>query len=555
MAWFLALLTLVATALTALPLGRHLWLVFSGAPQPGWDRLLLNLEQRLLYWIGDRGETSHNTWAYARPLLIANLLFALLSYGLLVNQPPWLNPMGLPGMRWDTALHTTISFVTNTDQQHYLPEQVLGAGLQLGVLQFLMFVSAATGLAVGFAVIRGFCGLPLGNFHRDLIRGLTRVLLPGSLLLGLILLLAGVPMTLAAPLRIQGLDGGEQWLMRGPIALFEAIKLLGDNGGGYTAANSAHPYENPTLLTNLMSTWAMLALPAASIDAFGRFLGNRRQSGWLLILVTLLLAAGLLVAGLAEQNGNPLLLSWLSGPNLEGKELRFGAVLTGFWASVATGSMTGATNGALDSLMPFSNVVTMVNLFLQLVFGGVGTGVCYLLALLVPTVFITGLMVGRTPELFGRRLEQHQIVWSSLVLVIHPLFVLVPAAITLAAPAAVAGMSNPGPHGVMQVIYEYASATANNGSGMAGLMNTTPWWNLTTSVSLLFGRYLPLLSLLALGQSLSNKPALAPSPGSLRTDSGLFTLVTAVVFVIIGALSFFPVLALGPLAEALSLTH
>jgi K+-transporting ATPase ATPase A chain len=551
--WFGIVLTIAVTVVSAIPLGRHLWLVFSHQPQPRWDRLLKPVENGLLRWIGDRGEPARNAWGYAGPLLLSNLMFAGVAFLLLVSQPAFLNPQGLPGMRWDTALHTTISFVTNTDQQHYLPEQSLGAGVQLGALQFLMYVSAATGLALGFAVVRGISGTTIGNFYEDLIRSLTRVLIPGSLLIGIALLLTGVPMTLAPPLNVQTLDGGTQWLMRGPIALFEAIKQFGDNGGGYLAANSAHPYENPSAFTNLLSIWAMLAIPAASVDAFGRFIGNRRQSLWLLGLVTLFLCSGVLVSGLSEQLGNPLLLPWINGPSLEGKELRFGAVLSSLWAVVTTGSMTGATNSALDSLMPGSNLITLFNLFLQLVFGGVGTGIAYLLAFLVLTVFITGLMVGRTPELFGRKLEQREVVCSSLVLLAHPVFVLVPAAITLAGGVELAGTTNPGPHGILQVVYEYASATANNGSGMAGLMNTSLWWNLTASVSLLGGRYLPILALLVLADGLSKKVAVPTGSGSLRTDTGLFTAVSGVVFLIVGGLSFFPVLALGPLAEWLAL--
>ncbi|MFN6131615.1 MAG: potassium-transporting ATPase subunit KdpA [Synechococcaceae cyanobacterium] len=551
--WLLVLFTLAAVLVAAFPLGRHLWQVFSDQPQPRWDRWQLPLEQALLHWIGDGGQPASRAWDYARPLLLSNLVFALLALALLRGQPPLLNPLGWPGLRWDTALHTAIAFVTNTDQQHYVPERSLGAGVQLAALQFRMFVSPATGLAFGFAVVRGVCGQPLGNFHRDLIRSLSRVLIPASLVLAVVLLFCGVPMTLAAPFQVITLEGGRQWLQPGPVALFEAIKLLGGNGGGYFTANSAHPYENPSLLSNLLETGAMLLLPAASVIAFGRFLGNRRQAAWLLALLAGLLLLGVTVAGLAEQGGNPLLRPWIEGANLEGKELRFGAVFSGLWAASTTGSMTGASNGSLDSLLPWSALVAMFNLLLQLVFGGVGTGLATVLAFLVLSVFITGLMVGRTPEFLGRKLEQPEVVCASLVLLIHPLFVLVPAAVMLTAPASVAGLSNPGPHGVLQVVYEYASAAANNGSAMAGLHNTSAWWNLSASVSLLGGRYLPMLALLALAESLSRKPSLPAGVGSLRTDTGLFTLVSGVLFVVVGALSFFPVLALGPLAEGFQL--
>ncbi|WP_411869190.1 potassium-transporting ATPase subunit KdpA [Vulcanococcus limneticus] len=551
--WLLAAVTLAAVVLTAPALGRHLFEVFDDQPQPAWDRWLNPVESALLRWIGEAGRSAESTRSYLQPLLISNGLFGLLALTLLLLQPGWLNPLGFTGLPWDLALHTTISFLTNTDQQHLIPEQSLGNLAQLGAMQFLMFVSAATGLAVGFAVIRGFSGRPLGNFYRDLLRSLTRVLIPGSLLLALFLLVSGVPMTLAPPLEITTLEGGRQWLPRGPIALFEAIKQLGENGGGFLSANSAHPYENPTLLTNLVSTWAMLLIPAATLDAFGRFVGNRRQSNLLLVLVVSLMVIGAGVAMAAEQAGNPLLSTWISGGNLQGKELRFGPALTGFWTVVSTGTMTGAANGAIDAAMPLTILTALFNLFLQVVFGGQGTGMAYLLVFALLAVFLTGLMVGRTPEFLGRKVEKPQVVWASLVLLIHPLFVLLPAALTLAGGTALAGLTTPDSHGISQVVYEYASAAANNGSGLEGLTDGTPWWNLTTSLSLLGGRYLPIAALLALADGFRRKPALEPSPGSLRTDTGLFTGVTAVVLVILGALTFFPVLALGPIAEALTL--
>jgi len=359
-------------------------------------------------------------------------------------------------------------------------------------------------------------------------------------------------MTLGGPLTIPTLGGATQILVRGPVAGFEAIKQLGENGGGFFGANSAHPFENPNPFTNLLEMVAMFAIPAATIDAFGRFLGNRRQSRYLLLLVTAVFLVLAVVAMTAEQAGNPLLAPWLSGPNLEGKEVRFGASVTALFATMTTGSMTGAVNGAMDSLMPLGGLVPLFNMFLQVVFGGQGTGVAYLLVFLILTVFLTGLMVGRTPELFGRKVEKAEVVFSSLILLIHPVLMLVPAAITIAFPA-LSGISNPGFHGVTQVFYEYASAAANNGSGFEGLGDGTVWWNLSAIVSLIGGRYLPIIALLLLAAGFARKQSLPPSPGTLATDTPLFTVVTAVVIVILGALTFFPVLALGPIAEAFSL--
>ncbi len=554
-AWIqVALLLALALVLGCAPLlGHHLWQVYDDRPQPLLDRWLTPVETSLLRWVGDRGRPAEQAWDYLRPLLLSNVLFGAVAFLLLHFQPAWLNPLGLPGMRWDTALHTAISFLTNTDQQHYLPEQTLGDLAQLGALQFLFFTSADTGLAVGFAFIRGLCGRPLGSFHRDLVRSITRVLLPLSFLLALVLLVAGVPMTLGGPVSLSTLEGATQILVRGPVAGFEAIKQLGENGGGFFGANSAHPFENPTPFTNLLAMVAMLAIPAATIDAFGRFLGNRRQGTLLLLLVSVLFLALAVVAITAEQAGNPLLAPWLSGPNLEGKEVRFGAAVSALFATITTGTMTGAVNGSMDSLMPIGGLVPLFNLFLQVVFGGQGTGVAYLLVFLILTVFLTGLMVGRTPELFGRKVEKAEVVYSSLILLIHPVFVLVPAALTIAFAPTLSGISNPGFHGVSQVVYEYASAAANNGSGFEGLGDGTLWWNLSASVSLLGGRYLPIVALLLLAAGFARKSAVPPGPGTLATDTGLFTLVTAVVIVILGALTFFPVLALGPIAEAFSL--
>lgn len=552
--WLLALLTVAAALLAAPVVGAHLAAVVTGRPQPRWDRWLGPVEERLLRWIGAHPQAASaeaGVWAYLGPLLIANLAAGALALALLCWQPPWLNPSHFPGLRWDLALHTTLSFLTNTDQQHLRPETSLGTMAQLGALQFLMHVSAATGLAVGFAVIRGFSGLPLGQPQRDLLRALTRILLPGSVVLALLLLLAGVPMTLQPPLAVQTLAGSLQWLPRGPIALFEAIKLLGQNGGGFLAANSSHPYENPSLFTDLLETWAMLLLPLATIEAFGRVLGDRRQARGLMWLVLMLLAAGAVLAMAAEQAGNPALASWLSGPNLEGKELRFGAVLSGFWAAVSTGTMTGATNGSFEALMPTSVLIALFNLLLQVVGGAQGLGIALLLVFVLLSVFLAGLMVGRTPTYLGRRLDQPQVMWASLVLLIHPLVVLVPVAITLAQAAPLAAVQGADSHALTQVAYEYASAAANNGSGLEGLADGSRWWNLSTSLSLVGGRYLPIAALLALADGFRRQPLLEAGPGMLRTDTPLFLGLTAAVILILGALTFLPLLALGPLAELL----
>jgi len=466
-----------------------------------------------------------------------------------------LNITNLNAPSWDLALHTAISFLTNTDQQHYSGETTFSYLSQIGCLGFLMFTSAATGLAVGIAFIRGLTGKPLGNFYVDLIKSTTRILLPISLIGGLLLLILGVPETLAGPATVTTLEGNIQVIARGPVAHFEIIKQLGENGGGFFGINSAHPFENPNTLTNLIETIAMISIPAALIYTYGIFANNIKQA-WLLFWMVFAIFIFLVgISAIGEYQGNPLVNTLLGGqqPNLEGKEVRFGWVETALWAVITTGTMCGAVNGMHDSLMPPGGFSTLFNLFLQIIWGGQGTGTAYLFVFLILSVFVTGLMVGRTPEFLGRKIEKREIVLASVILLIHPILVLIPGAITLAFSNSLAAISNPGFHGISQVIYEYASATANNGSGFEGLGDNTLWWNLSAIVSLLGGRYIPIIALLLLADSMKNKQPVPETAGTLRTDTVLFTSVAAGVILILGALTFFPILALGPIAEGFQL--
>ncbi|WP_338442725.1 potassium-transporting ATPase subunit KdpA [Synechococcus elongatus IITB4] len=546
-------LTLAPLLLTTPILGKYLWCVFTEQSSL-LDRLCRPWEQRLWAWIGVDPQQSMTAGAYLRSLLAVNAITTILSAGLLSLQGLLpLNPTQRSPLRWDLALHTIVSFVTNTDQQHYSGELSLSDASQIGVIGFLMFTSAATGLAVGIAFVRGLAGQGLGNFYRDWLLSLTRVLLPLSLVLAVSLLALGVPESLAGVAIAQTLDGATQAIARGPIAHLEAIKLLGENGGGILAANSAHPFENPSALSNWLEAIAMLVIPTALLDTYGRFLGNRRQAWLLLGLATglLLVLVGLAVS--SEGQGNPWLQTWVQGPNWEGKEIRFGWVQSALWSVITTSTMTGAVNADLDSLMPLSNLATLFALFLQVIFGGQGLGATYLVVFVLLSIFVTGLMVGRTPDFQGRKIEKPQVVLASLILLVHPLFVLIPSAIALSQPVVTQTLSQAGFHGLSQAIYEYASASANNGSGLEGLQDDTLWWNLSTTVSLLGGRFLPIAALLALAEGMGHKPQLPPTAGSLRSDTPLFTGVTAIVIAILGALTFFPVLALGPIAEALQL--
>ncbi len=549
----IALTLFIIIAITPL-LGKYMARVFLGQ-RTLLDFIITPLE-RLIYALGGINHRSEMSgWQYARAVLYSNLFMGAFVYLLLINQRflPW-NPNKFKALRWDTTLHTTISFLTNTDQQHYAGETALSYFSQTAALTFLMFASAATGLAVGIAFIRGLTGKPLGNFHVDLTRAITRILLPISIIGAIALLALGVPQTLLGTQVVQTLEGGTQYIARGPVASFEMIKQLGENGGGFFGVNSAHPFENPNSLSNLIEIIAMICIPAALIYTYGVFANNIKQA-WLLFWMVFVIFVVLVgVTAIGEFQGNPLVNNAFPlpkgiMPNLEGKEVRFGWAQTALWAVMTTATMCGAVNGMHDSLMPQGGFSTLLNMFLQIVWGGQGIGTAYLFIFLILTVFLTGLMVGRTPEFLGRKIEKREIVLASVVLLIHPIVVLVPSAIALSFPNTLAGISNPGFHGIAQVVYEYASAGANNGSGFEGLNDNTLWWNLSTAFSILVGRYVPIIAILLLADSMTRKQPVAETPGTLRTDSSLFITVTAGVILILSVLTFFPVLALGPIAE------
>lgn len=558
--FFQIALTLLLLVAIAPLLGKYMARVFLGE-KTLVDPVIESIERGIYVLGGVRAKEEMTGWQYAQALLYSNFVMGVFVFLIFMLQGLLpLNPTNLDAPSWDLALHTAISFVTNTNQQHYSGESTFGYASQVLALGFLMFTSAATGLAVGIAFIRGVTGRPLGNFYVDLIRSITRILLPISVVGAVVLLILGVPETLAGPTTLTTLDGVTQTLARGPVAHFEIIKQLGENGGGFFAINSAHPYENPNAASNLIETLAMLCIPTALIFTYGIFADNKKQS-WLLFWMIFIIYVVLIgITAIGEYQGNPLVNALLGEqrPNLEGKEVRFGWAETALWAVSTTGTMCGAVNGMHDSLMPTGGFSTLFNMFLQIIWGGQGTGTAYLFIYLILTVFLTGLMVGRTPEFLGRKIEKREIVLASVILLVHPIAVLIPTAIALSFPESVgypnsttlAGITNPGFHGLSQVVYEYTSAAANNGSGFEGLVDNTPWWNLTTSVSLLAGRYIPIIALLLLADSMTHKQPVPENAGTLRTDTILFTSVTAGVILILGALTFFPVLALGPIAEA-----
>ncbi|BAT54232.1 potassium-transporting ATPase subunit A [Nostoc sp. NIES-3756] len=566
----IALTLLIVVAITPF-FGRYMARVYQ-EQRTFLDPILKPVERLLYALIGVSTKENMSGWQYARAILYSNIVMGVLIFFILMNQG-WLplNPTKIGAPTWDTALHTTISFITNTNQQHYSGETYLSYASQIWGLGYHMFTSAATGLAVGIAFIRGLTGRPLGNFYVDLIRSITRIFLPICIVGGIALMASGVPETLGGPVVFPTIENPNisQAIALGPVAHFEIIKQLGENGGGFFAINSAHPFENPNGLSNLIEVVAMLSIPTSLIYTYGLFANNKKQAWLAYGMVSVIFIAFVIINGIGEYNGNPAVNTLLGStqPNLEGKEVRFGWAQSALFATATTATMTGAVNSLHDSFMPNGGFVTLSNMFLQIVWGGQGTGTAYLFAYLILAVFATGLMVGRTPEFLGRKIEKREVVLASfLILLVHPIAIMIPAGITLAFSEQLAGISNPGFHGLAQVIYEYASAAANNGSGFEGLGDSQPsplataagakptitalWWNLSTCFSLLAGRYIPIIGLLLLADSISRKQKVPLTVGTLRTDTSLFTGVTAGVILILGALTFFPVLAFGPIGEA-----
>ena len=542
-------------------LGRYMARVFQGE-RTLLDRLINPIEHSCLVLIGvgskddAYGGKPQTIGEYIRAVLYSNLCMGTLVYLIIFNQRflPW-NPNDFDAPSWDILLHTVVSFVTNTGQQHYTGETTLSYFSQVAALGFLMFTSAATGLAVGIAFIRGLTGKKLGNFYVDVTRAITRILLPISIIGAIALVFCGVPQTLGGTLVVETLEGRTQYIARGPVASFEIIKMLGDNGGGFFGVNSAHPYENPNGAANLIETIAMIAIPASLIYTYGIFAKNMKQA-WLLfwmVFVALIILIWVTVTG--EQQGNPLVNGTLGleQPNLEGKEIRLGWVETALWAVMTTATMCGAVNGMHDSLMPEGLFSSLSSLFLRIIWGGQGTGTAYLFTYLILTLFLVGLIVGRTPQFLGRKIERREIILASVVVLIYPIVVLIPSAITLAYPLSLSGITNPGFHGISQVVYEYAAAGANNGSSLQGLDNNTLWWNLSTCLTMFAGRYIPIIAILLLADGISRKPKAVETAITLKTDSLLFTAATAGLVVILAMLAFFPVLALGPIAEGFKL--
>jgi K+-transporting ATPase ATPase A chain len=521
--------------------------VFAGQLPAG----MLRVETALLRGAGVDPARGMTWLGYGMAVLAFNLAGFMLLYALLRlqgNLP--LNPDGIGGMSADLAFNTAVSFVTNTNWQAYSGEAQLSYLSQMAGLTVQNFVSAGTGMAVAVAVVRGFVtpkGTTLGNFWLDMTRSVLWVLLPLSIVLALFLAAQGVPQTLLGAVTATGVEGGEQIIARGPAAAQIAIKQLGTNGGGFFGVNSAHPFENPTIASNMAQSLSILLIPVAFCFLFGRMAGDRRQGWAIFATMAILFVAGLGVIHAYELAGNPALGL---GENMEGKEQRFGAMLSALWATSTTAASNGSVNAMHDSFMPLSGMVMMVLMQIgEVVFGGVGAGLYGMLLYVVLAVFLAGLMVGRTPEYLGRKIEGREVTLAVLAFLSMPLGILVGGAIAATVPQALAAVQDPGPHGLSEILYAYSSATGNNGSAFGGWGAALPWHTTALGVVMLIGRYAIILPMLAIAGSMIRKPKAAATSGTFPTHGPLFVTLLILTVLILGALTFFPVLALGPIAE------
>ncbi len=564
------LLILLASIVLAFPLGLYLARVMRGGPMRG-DALFGWIEKPLYRVLGVNPARGMSWRGYVGAFLLSNLVIAVLVQAVFMTQA-WLpfNPDQIPNMRWDTALHTMVSFLTNTNQQHYSGQAQLSYFAQMTAITGLQVVTPMMGLALVVATLRALFGaapaadavagdlpadrqIDVGNYYADVVRSCVRFMLPLCLLWAVLLTSQGVPSTLAGGPTATPIDAAAgmetQKLPLGPVAAMVAAKQLGTNGGGWYGPNSSMPLENPTPLSNALELIGILLIPIAVVFMLGAFTGRKRLAalvfGCMLAMSSVSIAATVWLEGHSATAASPLLM--------EGKEVRFGADGTGLWAAITTQVSNGSVNGMHDSLSPLAGAVPMVNMLINAIWGGIGCGLQQFIVYLLLGVFLAGLMTGRTPELLGRKLETPQVKLLALLVLLQPITILAFTAITLAIPS-ITGTSNPAFHGVSQVFYEYVSAFANNGSGFEGLGDATPWWNLSCTLVLLLGRYPVLVIPLIVCAQLAAKRRAPESAGTLQIETPTFALTLIALIVILTVLQFMPALVLGPVADHLSLT-
>jgi K+-transporting ATPase ATPase A chain len=550
-------LILGGTIALAVPMGRYLALAFALEPTR-LDRFFGPVENLVYRLAGVDARQPMDWLTILRHFLFMVALFFVIGYALLRFQAVLpLNPDGLGAIEPTLAFNTAISFATHTEIQHYSGEAVFTSFTQMAFVLFMMFGPVGTGMAIALPMLRGFTNqASLGNFHQDLVRTIVRVVLPISFIMTLVFVALGVPQTLTARVPAQTLEGARQVIGMGPVAVIESIKQFASNGGGFFGVNAAHPFENPSPLTNVIHLFSMLLMPTSLIVMLGHMLGNRRQ-GWVIFgalfsIMTLMIFATFYF----EAQGNPVLeragLSQAMG-NLEGKELRFGLMGSSLFTAITGATTTGAVNTMHDSLTPLGGMVPLFGLLLNTVFGETGAGIVNVFMYLVLTVFVAGLLVGRTPELFGKQIGNPEMKMVMKEYLIVPILILLPTTIALFTSGGMAGITNPGPHGFTQVFYEYGSAASSNGSGFEGLADNSPYWNVTIGLVMALGRCVPMIIMLAIANSLHQKRLVPTTIGTIKTDSLTFGVVFVATIFIVGLLSYFPFFALGPISEWLLL--
>jgi K+-transporting ATPase ATPase A chain len=561
----IALFSMIIIAITK-PVGGYMTRVFNG------ERTLLSTVlrpiERVLYGISGVDEKEEQHWVtYGVAMLFFSLAGFLSLYALqrFQNVLPF-NPKNFPAVGEHLAFNTAMSFVTNTNWQSYVPETTMSYLVQMAGLTVHNFVSAATGIALAVALVRGFArrsAKSIGNFWVDLTRCTLYILLPVSIVVGLFFVWQGMPQNLNAYVDATTLEGAKQTIGQGPVASQEVIKMLGTNGGGFFNANSAHPYENPNAITNLVQIVLIFSLGAGLTNLFGRMVCDQRQ-GWAIFAVMgVLFLAGTATVYWAEAPGNPALLPFhvdqtasalQAGGNMEGKEVRFGIANSALFTTITTDASCGAVNNMHDSLMPLGGLIPMLNIQLgEIIFGGVGSGLYGMLLFAIVAVFVAGLMVGRTPEYLGKKIESKEVKMAMLAILVLPLSILGFSAIATVVPAGLAGPANMGPHGFSEILYAYTSGTGNNGSAFAGISANTLFYNTTIGFAMLIGRFLMIVPMLAVAGSLAAKKIVPPSAGTFPTHGGLFVGLVVGVILIVGGLTYFPALSLGPIVEHLAM--
>lgn len=572
------ILTLLGFIVLVIPAGWYLYKV--SEQKPGRLDALFNPLDRALYALCGIDKKPMTLKSYTLALLLTNGLMLFAGYAVLrLQQVLPLNPSSVQGMAPDLSFNTIVSFMTNTNLQHYSGESGLSYLSQMLVITGMMFTSAATGCAACMAFLRAVSGMAsLGNYYVDMVRLISRVFLPLSFILALLLVWQGVPQTMQGTLTVSTIEGKQQDIAVGPIASLVSIKHLGTNGGGFLGANSSSPQENPTIISNLLELYAMMLLPGACLVVFGAMLLSKRrervkprkaalpalkmpkllagEARAIFISMGLLFLFALAICYTAESSGNPALerigLSQSMG-SMEGKEVRFGVAQSALFSITTTSFTTGTVNNMHDTLTPLGGMAAMLQMMLNVVFGGVGVGLMNMMMYVLLAVFLCGLLVGRTPEYLGKKIEAREMKLVTLTLILHPLLILGFSALAVSTAQGLAGISNPGFHGLSQVLYEYASAAANNGSGFEGMADNTVFWNLSTGLVMFYARYLPIILQLAVAGALFAKKPLSVSAGTLHTGSFAFSATLTLLVLLFAALTFLPALALGPLAEHLTL--